>query len=565
MSAESDRTPIVLSQAMGFVDSWEMVEGVPQWVTAEEKFKRYVTDPSNWVDRGGDPDPESLELVFQTTLFADPPQFFSNNVYNDKIRFFYVVLWGDEDKLDPDGNGTEVLLRQEGTSYIRDAYARPSAGNDSFREYNLVPAVGRTEAIYNDDEPDFDDPFTRSAALYWRSVACTKWVLTIDRHNEPLNDDLNLDELDEITVWVTQRNFVPTHSATADGEDEPSSAEAGPFTEFLDAGSGTLAAGSHAPRFSLPVLTADADAARRFAGTVVPEQPRRLPPLELALRLEETGGSVSGAIEAEGLLGYPILDTETNFGPVLHGTVQDGKYLLISDPFVGAGGSATRQLMLTTTVATTSTISGEYVEVIRGLVPQDVEVRGVYTLTRSLDEPVAGFSAKLSSGPAPLVVKFLDWSLGDPTSWTWDFGDGDSSTAQNPEHIYAEPGLYDVTLTVSNLFGSDTRTETAYIEVTGPAAPVAYFDASPRSGLVPLTVEFEDGSAGGPTAWAWDFGDGGTSTAQNPSHEYTTIGTYTVTLTVTNTLGDDTMTKPEYITVEAGQRVYLPAVLRSVP
>jgi len=130
------------------------------------------------------------------------------------------------------------------------------------------------------------------------------------------------------------------------------------------------------------------------------------------------------------------------------------------------------------------------------------------------------------------VVAFTDWSLGDPSSWTWDFGDGDRSTAQNPEHIYAEPGLYDVTLTVSNTFGSDTHVEVAHIEVTGPAAPVAYFDASPRSGIVPLTVDFEDGSAGGPTAWAWDFGDGGSLTVRNPQHTYETPGVYTVTLTL---------------------------------
>jgi PKD repeat protein len=264
-------------------------------------------------------------------------------------------------------------------------------------------------------------------------------------------------------------------------------------------------------------------------------------------------------------LGYPVYNAETGLGPALHGTVEDGKYSLTSDLFSAGGGTSSyqRQLSLTTTAATSSTISGEYVETITDLIQQDLAVRGVFTLTRSLDEPLAGFSAKPSTGPAPLVVEFLDWSLGDPTSWAWDFGDGATSSQQHPTHTYTGPGTYTVTLTVSNLFGSHTMTETDYVSVTEPAAPVAYFSASPRSGLAPLAVDFWDLSPGGPTSWAWDFGDGGSSTAQNPKHTYDTAGTFTVTLTATNALGTDTRTEPGYITVtKAEEKVYLPLVLR---
>jgi predicted outer membrane repeat protein len=550
VSPQQRDTAIKLSEALGFVDSWEMVGGVPKWVMAEEKFNRYVSDPGNWVDRDHDGTAESLELVFQTTLFADPPQFFSNNVYNDKIRYFYIVLWGDESALDPDGNDTYVMLRQEGTSFIRDEDARPLEGNDSYREYNPEPTRNYApKAIYN-RKPSFDgDESYRSYGLYWRSVACTKWVLTIDREGDPANDDLDLAALDEIEVHISQRNFPLATRRAAEGEAEASSPEAGPATQSPEGDSVPVAAARDAPRVRLASLTADADAARRFAGTVIPEQPPRLPSLELALRLEETGGSVTGAIEADGLLGYPVLDTETGLGPMLHGTVQDGKYVLTSDPFASAGGTATRQLMLTTTVATSSTISGEYVETILGLIPHDLEVRGVYTLTRSLDEPLAGFSAKPSTGPVPLVVDFLDFSLGDPTGWAWDFGDGATSAEPSPTHTYEQPGLYTVTLTVSNLFGSHTHTETGYISVTEPAAPLAYFVASPRSGFAPLTVAFEDRSAGGPTSWDWDFGDEATSTDQDPVHLYDEPGSYTVTLTVTNEFGSQARTEPDYIIV----------------
>lgn len=79
--------------------------------------------------------------------------------------------------------------------------------------------------------------------------------------------------------------------------------------------------------------------------------------------------------------------------------------------------------------------------------------------------------------------------------------------------------------------------------------PVAAFSATPVSGTTPLTVTFTDQSTNSPTAWLWNFGDGGTSTLQNPSHQYTTAGTYTVTLTVSNSYGSDDEIKTGYITV----------------
>jgi PKD repeat protein len=68
-------------------------------------------------------------------------------------------------------------------------------------------------------------------------------------------------------------------------------------------------------------------------------------------------------------------------------------------------------------------------------------------------------------------------------------------------------------------------------------------------GKVPLTVTFTDLSSGNPTTWAWLFGDGGTSTLQNPVHVYTAAGIYSVTLTVTSIDGSDSITKTNYVTV----------------
>jgi PKD repeat protein len=147
-----------------------------------------------------------------------------------------------------------------------------------------------------------------------------------------------------------------------------------------------------------------------------------------------------------------------------------------------------------------------------------------------------------------LNVSFTDLSTNSPTLWSWNFGDGGTSTQQNPSHTYTSAGTYTVTLTATNSCGSDDEVKVDYIMVTC-VAPTAAFVGSPTSGEVPLNVTFTDQSTGSPTSWSWTFGDGGTSTQQNPSHTYTTAGTYTVTLTATNSCGSDDETKVDYITV----------------
>lgn len=165
--------------------------------------------------------------------------------------------------------------------------------------------------------------------------------------------------------------------------------------------------------------------------------------------------------------------------------------------------------------------------------------------------PVASFTGTPLTGNAPLNVSFSDLSTNTPTSWSWTFGDGTTSSAQNPSHTYAAAGNYTVTLTAVNSAGSNTVTKTAYVVVTAVPAtpPVANFSGTPTTGLNPLTVTFTDLSTNTPTSWLWSFGDGSTSTEQNPSHMYTNTGTYSVTLTATNSGGSSTVTKTNYISV----------------
>jgi PKD repeat protein len=330
---------------------------------------------------------------------------------------------------------------------------------------------------------------------------------------------------------------------------------------------------------------------------------------------------------------------------------------------------------------------------------QDVKTNYITVTTPSCDPPVAEFSGTPTTGAAPLSVSFSDLSTNSPTSWSWTFGDGGSSTAQNPSYAYTAAGTYTVSMTATNICGSDGVAKIDYITVTEPQAakayaqsdisvlgtfsgsytdtytsdntyeaiyealstshpkkvtsnaehkwtfnvsgggsnyeffveafrtnnsegddfifaystddvtyvdmvtvasateqvysavlpnlsgtvyvrvtdanrnwgrtnlddvsvdemyisyettpgpPVAEFVGAPTAGSPPLLVSFTDMSTGDPTSWSWTFGDGGTSTATNPSYPYAANGTYTVSLTVSNAYGSDGETKVDYITV----------------
>ncbi|MDO5838816.1 MAG: PKD domain-containing protein [Methanosarcina mazei] len=165
-----------------------------------------------------------------------------------------------------------------------------------------------------------------------------------------------------------------------------------------------------------------------------------------------------------------------------------------------------------------------------------------------LAQPV--FSASQVSGKTPLSVSFTDQSTGSPAEWNWTFGDGTYSTEKNPVHIYKKPGRYPVTLTLNETGNRTAVTKSGYIIVSnGFETPVAAFSASPSSGKAPLAVKFTDESTGAPTSRKWNFGDGTRSTAENPTHTYDKAGLYTVTLTVSNEKGSNTLTKSSYIIV----------------
>jgi len=179
--------------------------------------------------------------------------------------------------------------------------------------------------------------------------------------------------------------------------------------------------------------------------------------------------------------------------------------------------------------------------------------------------PVANFTADIRTGTAPLTVTFTDQSTGSPTTWAWDVNNDGSVdyTTQNATHTYTTAGNYTVNLTVKNAGGSDSEVKTDYITVTIPTAPVANFSANITSGTAPLTVRFTDESTNTPTSWFWDFGDGSMATTRDATHTYTTYGTRTVNLTVTNAAGSNSMVRDKYISVMESPadraRIILPA------
>ena len=167
-------------------------------------------------------------------------------------------------------------------------------------------------------------------------------------------------------------------------------------------------------------------------------------------------------------------------------------------------------------------------------------------------KPVVDFSANVRTGCAPQAIQFSDLTQsGAPiASWEWDFGDGNTSTQENPSHTYANDGVYTVSLIVIDLNGcGDTLLRPQYIRLSHP---VADFSHTPTAACPNLSIDFTDESLPDTTLanWLWNFGDGTTSTQQDPTHTYATPGTYTVTLTITNVLGcGDTEVKSNLVQI----------------
>jgi gliding motility-associated-like protein len=158
--------------------------------------------------------------------------------------------------------------------------------------------------------------------------------------------------------------------------------------------------------------------------------------------------------------------------------------------------------------------------------------------------PVVNLIADTLQGCYPLCVKFTDQSTvtgGNIVGWHWTFGDGDTSSNQNPNHCYTKPGVFTVSLSVTSNNGcKSSKIINNYI--TAYSHPVANFSLSPQpTNIMNSTIYFADHStdAYGIANWFWQFGDGSDSSGvvKNPQHTYKDTGKYCVNLEVTNVHG----------------------------
>lgn len=134
------------------------------------------------------------------------------------------------------------------------------------------------------------------------------------------------------------------------------------------------------------------------------------------------------------------------------------------------------------------------------------------------------------------TLQFVDQSTGNPLFWNWDFGDGTTSTEQNPLHIFPNEGSYQVCLTIT---GADTSCfsifcEQVFIGNPALACEARFYYYQTDSSNYSNSIQFTDQSLGNPAEWHWNFGDGTTSTDQNPMHLYQEPGIYNVCLAISN-------------------------------
>lgn len=166
------------------------------------------------------------------------------------------------------------------------------------------------------------------------------------------------------------------------------------------------------------------------------------------------------------------------------------------------------------------------------------------------DEKIDVTSDK-SAGIAPLTVSFACNAVATLAGYCWDFGDGTISTEQNPAHVYENPGIYSVKLTLTTKDGPSVIEKKDLITINEGELD-GDFIANKSQGIAPFNVLFKSHITSKQASYYWDFGDGTISTEQNPAHVYLDAGIYTVTLHITSKNSSKDIKKKDYIKVKEG-------------
>lgn len=209
---------------------------------------------------------------------------------------------------------------------------------------------------------------------------------------------------------------------------------------------------------------------------------------------------VTGAIQA------PAVSAILGVWNTSSGSVPDGMYQLRLSVYLLNGGLRTARVT-------------------------NIQVRNLASATALRGPlPSAEFTMEVDAEYAPVTVRFSAPSGSEITYYSWDFGDGSTSTEKNPAHTYRFAGEFGISLTVGGPSGSSSFGR--QVKVRQREAPVVRFDMSPAAGEAPLEIRFATSASGEVTSYRWNFGDGHSSSEREPRHTYREAGAYDVEVVV---------------------------------
>ncbi|HVT04742.1 MAG TPA: PKD domain-containing protein [Thermoanaerobaculia bacterium] len=271
------------------------------------------------------------------------------------------------------------------------------------------------------------------------------------------------------------------------------------------------------------------------------------------------GGSTVTTVPSapSGLTGSAASSSSVALGWLDNASNETAQYVYMSN---GGGFNRVASLGANVTSATISGLSAATYQFYVTAANSAGESTGSNTVSVTISPTVAQVQAAFAVSPSSrsgtagvTTFGFTDQSMGPVASRNWSFGDGATSTAANPNHLYANAGNYTVTLTVAGSGSQSSTQQLISVASQTPATvPVsASFTMSATSIQAGGSVTFTDQSSGSPTGWQWTFGDGGSSTAKNPSHAFANAGTYTITLVARNSTTSGSASASLYVAAAA--------------